>query len=429
LVIVRLVEVLDGGLHRSTGGRFFAWVFGGALESAIAADWLTSTWDQNAALAACSPAAAVAEEFVGRWLKDLLRIPEEASFALTTGCQMAHVTCLAAARHSVLQRVNWNVERQGLSHAPPITVISNKQRHGSIDRAVRLLGLGSDCIHEIPTDAGGRILVNAFANAVRSTSGPRIAVLCAGDINTGCSDHFSELIPLAKENDVWIHIDGAFGLMAQASESKRHQLNGVDEADSWATDGHKWLNVPFDCGFAFVRDSESHRDSMSGGGSYVASATDSRDQIDWNPEWSRRARGFAVYAALLELSRNGLEQLIDRCCRFAARLVDGIAELDGAEVLWRPELNQGLVRFLDRTPHATAADHDLATDATITAINATGEAFFSGTTWNGKSAMRVSVVNWRTTDRDVDRTLSAIEKVLLRRTAATDSSSGEAGTA
>ena len=411
-IVARLANAADAGLHGMTGGRFFAWVHGGALESAIAADWLTSAWDQNAAFYGCAPAAVVVEEIVGAWLKDLLRMPQEASFALTTGCQMAHVTSLAAARHALLKQANWDVERQGLSQAPAITVLCNQQRHGSIDRAVRLLGLGSDCIHEVSTDNGGRIEVDAFLAAIRKTRGPRIAVMSAGDINTGCFDRFSELIPLAQQHGVWVHIDGAFGLLAQASESKRFLLDGVEAADSWAADGHKWLNVPNECGFAFVRNSDSHRNAMTGGGSYIAVSSEARNPLDWNPEWSRRARGFPVYAALLELGREGLEDLIDRCCQYAADLIEGIGRLNGTEVLWHPELNQGLVRFLDTAPRATGTDHDRKTEATIAAINATGEALFSGTTWQGRSAMRVSLVNWRTTSNDIDRTISAIERVL-----------------
>lgn len=411
-VITHLAKAVDGGLIGSASGRFFAWVIGGGLESALAADWLTATWDQNAALSVCSPAAAVAEEIVGRWLKDLLELPPESSFALTTGCQMAHLTCLTAARHAVLATTGWNVELKGLCGAPAVSVICNELRHGSIDKAVRLLGFGSESIHPVPTDIGGRIETGAFAEILNNTPGPKITVLSAGDINTGCFDRFEELIPIARRNDSWIHVDGAFGLFAKASGSRRHLVAGVEAADSWATDGHKWLNVPFDCGFAFVRSKDAHRTSMTTGGSYVSASSEIRDQIDWNPEWSRRARGFPVYAALLELGRNGVGELVDRCCELAIRLIDGLSVHPGTDVLWRPTLNQGLVRFLDSATDAIESDHDRMTDKMIAEINSTGEAFFSGTTWNGKRAMRVSVINWRTTELDIERTLSAIARTV-----------------
>ena len=411
-VISHLAKAVEGGIIGSAGGRFFAWVIGGGLESALAADWLTAAWDQNAALSACGPAAAVAEEIVGRWLKDLLQLPSESSFALTTGCQMAHLTCLAAARNAVLTSSGWDVELKGLCGAPKISVICNENRHGSIGKAVRLLGLGSQALQPVSTDIGGKIETCCFAEKLKNAPGPKIVVLSAGDINTGCFDRFEELIPLARQFDSWIHVDGAFGLFAKTSQSQRHLVAGVEAADSWATDGHKWLNVPFDCGFAFVRAKDAHRASMTTGGSYVSTSSEVRDQIDWNPEWSRRARGFPVYAALLELGGAGVEQLIDRCCHLAAQLVDGLSALPCTEVLWRPTLNQGLVRFLDPTSNANESDHDHMTNEMIAAINSTGEAFFSGTTWNGKRAMRVSVINWRTTEQDIERTLSAIARTM-----------------
>ncbi len=412
-VITHLSQAVEGGLVNSAGGRFFAWVIGGGLESALAADWLTATWDQNAALSACSPAAAVAEEVVGRWLKELLGIPSESSFALTTGCQMAHVTCLAAARNSVLSASGWNVEAKGLCGAPAVSVICNEHRHGSIDKAIRLLGLGAESLHPVGTDRGGRMLPGAFEEALYKTHRRKIAVLSAGDINTGCFDHFEKLIPLAQKHESWVHVDGAFGLFANASRNHRHTLAGIEGADSWATDGHKWLNIPFDCGFAFVRNEDAHRSSMTTGGSYVSASSELRDQIDWNPEWSRRARGFPVYAALLELGREGVEEVVDRCCRLAARLIEGIDALPRTEVLWYPTLNQGVVRFLHSSTDAGESDHDRVTDKMITAINSTGDAFFSGTTWKGRRAMRISVVNWRTSDADIDRTISVIGELIL----------------
>jgi glutamate/tyrosine decarboxylase-like PLP-dependent enzyme len=235
-------------------------------------------------------------------------------------------------------------------------------------------------------------VIPANLKTALAENGPKILVLDAADLNIAAFDPFPELIPLAKAAGAWIHIDGAFGLFARASRAKRHLTKGLELADSWATDGHKWLNVPFDCGIAIIKNRAAHREAMTISASYIASETQARDQIDWNPEWSRRARGIPVYAALRELGRNGLEDLIDRTSRHCHTLVTEMARLPGIEMLWEPQLNQGLVRFLDQTPNATDADHDTRTTAMIAAINATGEAFFSPTLWKGKKAMRVSVV-------------------------------------
>jgi glutamate/tyrosine decarboxylase-like PLP-dependent enzyme len=413
-VVDHLVAATDGGLHGSAGGRFFAWVIGGGVPSALAADWLTAAWDQNAGLHAVAPAASVLEEVAGEWLKGLLGLPAEASFAFTTGCQMAHVTCLAAARHAVLRRAGWDVEGDGLAGAPAVRVLASDQRHGSIDRALRLLGLGTRRLEVLPTDRDGTLRPATLAEALRAGTGPAILVLNAADLNVAAFDPFAELVPLAHEAGAWVHVDGAFGLFARASRALGGRLDGVELADSWATDAHKWLNVPYDCGFAVVRDTAAHRASMTLDAAYL-SASAHRDQLDWNPEFSRRARGFAVYAALLELGRDGVAQLVERTCAHCRALVEGIGALEGAEVLWSPTLNQGLLRFPDPRPDAGRAAHDRSTDTVIAAVNATGEAFFSGTTWRGMRAMRVSVVNWRTTARDVERAVAAVAGVLDTR--------------
>ncbi|HSZ51125.1 MAG TPA: pyridoxal-dependent decarboxylase [Caulobacteraceae bacterium] len=410
-VIEELAAATAGGQLGSASGRFFAWVIGGALPSALAADWLASAWDVNAALYACGPAAAVVEEVAGAWVKDVLGLPKDVSFAFTTGCQIAHMTCLAAARHAVLRDVGWDVEAGGLAGAPPIRVLANDQRHGSIERALRFLGLGTRALQPLPTGKGGRLDAPTLATALGAGSWPTILVLDAGDLNIGAVDPFSDLIPMAKAAGAWVHVDGAFGLWARASRRHAHLLDGVELADSWSTDAHKWLNTPQDCGLAFVRDREAHRASMTLSADYISSDGEARDQIDWTPEWTRRARGYAVYAALRELGRDGLADLIERCCAHARGLAHGIAALPGAELVAAPTLNQGLVRFPAPSP-ATARDHDLRTDAVIAAINATGEAFFSGTTWQGRRAMRISVCNWRTSDADVARTLKAVDSVL-----------------
>lgn len=421
-VIRELISDVNGGLLGGAGGRFFGWVRGGSLPAALAADWLTGSWDQNAAVYATGPAAAVVEEVVGGWLKDILGIPAGASFALVTGCQMAHGTCLAAARHWLLANRGWDVEEQGLFGAPPIRVLSTVQRHGSIDRAVRLLGLGRSHVTELPTDAEGRLQADVLERAFQNDhSIPTIVVLQAGDVNIGAYDPFTTLIPIAKNYAAWVHIDGAFGLWANASPRYRHLLQDVHEADSWSTDGHKWLNVPYDCGYAFVAHPEAHRASMAHRAAYLTHDDEARDQIDWNPEWSRRARGFPTYAALRQLGRNGVAALVDRCCQHAHSLVIRMGALPNAEVIWQPVVNQGLVRFLDPKPDASQEDHDRFTDNVIAAVLASGEAFVSGTTWHERRVMRVSVCNWQTSELDVQRTVSAVAAVLQH--ASTDTSS------
>lgn len=412
-VVRELADDVSGGLLGSAGGRFFGWVIGGVLPAALATDWLTSTWQQNAALYVCSPAASVVEETVGSWLKDLLSLPESASFALVTGCQMAHVTCLAAARHALLGRRGWQVETQGLFGAPPIRILSSSERHGSFERAVRLLGLGTSQIQLLPVNDQGQLVSSVLeAKLAEEPGAPTLVLLQAGDINLGAYDCFEELIPIAKSYSAWIHVDGAFGLWAAASDRLRHYLKAIETADSWATDGHKWLNVPFDCGFAFVADRDSHRASLASEASYITLADNARDQMNWNPEWSRRARCFAVYAALRQLGRDGVTELVERCCQYAHSLVMEIGSLPGAQTVWEPTINQGLVRFLDRSPNATELDHDRRTDEVIAKILKTGEAFFGGTTWRGRRAMRVSVCNWRTNADDVKRVVNAVARVL-----------------
>ena len=411
-VIDDLAAATEGGLNGSPSGRFFAWVIGGTLTSAVAADWLTSAWDQNAGLYATAPAAAIAEEVVGSWLLDLLELPRDASFALVTGCQVAHLTALAAARHALLRDAGWNVELDGLFGAPPIRVIATEARHSTLDRAMRFLGLGERALHIIESDDRGCATRHALEEALHASGAPTLVVLAAADLNIGEFDSFRTLIPIAKAAGAWVHVDGAFGLFARASAAKRHLLDGVELADSWATDAHKWLNAPYDSGIAIVRDRDAHRTAMTLHASYLPPSDSGRDEVDWNPELSRRARGFALYASLRELGRDGVGEIVDRCCAHCHAIVTGIGALSGAELVAEPRLNQGLVRFLHPRPGATDADHDARTDAVIAAINATGEAFFGGVEWNGRRAMRVSVVNWRTSDADVARTIEATRRVL-----------------
>lgn len=414
-VIDDLVADVDRGLNASQGGRFFGWVIGGGMPSAIAADWLTTVWDQNAALYAATPAAAVVEEVAGAWLKDLFGLPPEASFAFVTGCQMAHVTCLAAARHAVLRDHGWDVERQGLFGAPRVRVLVNADRHDSVDVALRILGFGLDAIVPLPLDADRRVDAQGLSAALAQGEGPVILVLQAGELNLAAFDPFAELVPIARAAGAWIHVDGAFGLWARVSPDHRALAEGIELADSWATDGHKYLNVPYDSGFAFVRDAGAHRAAMNLSTSYLPTGGGvARDPIDWTPELSRRARGFAVYAALRELGRQGLAELVARTSRHATALATAIGSLPGAELVAVSGLNQALVRFLDPDPVATPADHDARTDAVIAAINVTGEALFGGVTWRGRRCMRISVCNWRTDEADVARAVEAVRRVLLQ---------------
>ncbi len=410
-VVDELVGQTNGGHNGSTGGRFFGWVIGGGLPSALAADWLVSTWDQNAAAAACGPAVAVIEEITGRWVKELLRLPMGASFAFTTGCQMAHVTCLMAARHALLGKAGWNVEEEGLIGAPSLRVVTSDQHHGSIERACQLLGIGRKAIKVMATNARGQVEAQTLAKILEGQGATTIVVLQAGDLNIGAFDRFRELIPIAREAGAWIHVDGAFGLWLRAG-CRDAALDGVDLADSWATDAHKWLNVPYDCGIAVIADPAAHRAATATTASYLVHANQVRDQMDWTPEWSRRARSVPVYAALRQLGRAGLVDLLERTCRHAHAIVTRTGDLEGAEVVWEPTINQGLVRFLDETSPQCQEAHDRRTDQVIAAINASGEALFTGTTWRGRRAMRVSVCNWRTNEADVERVVAAARKAI-----------------
>jgi len=412
-VIAQLVADVEGGLTGSAGGRFFAWVIGGVLPAALAADWLTSTWDQNAGMYRVAPAAAIVEEVCGRWLLELLGLPANASFALVTGCQMAHFTCLAAARNAVLAKRGWDVEAAGLNGAPAIRVVTGDQRHGTIERALRMLGMGRNCIVDIPVDDDGQLRGAALERALATApDAPSIVLLQAGDLNTGSFDPYAEVIPIARKYGAWVHVDGAFGLWVASSPEHRHLTAGVEKADSWATDGHKWLNVPYDCGYAIVADRDAHYRSLAHTSSYLSHSDVARDQVDWNPEYSRRGRGFATYAAIASLGREGIASLVARCCSHAREIVTRSAELPGVQVLHVPQINQGLLRFLDPRPGATDSEHDQRTEAVTARIAASGEALFACTTWRGRRCMRVSVSGWQTTDIDVDRTVRAIAACL-----------------
>jgi glutamate/tyrosine decarboxylase-like PLP-dependent enzyme len=400
VVIAALAAAADPGLVAEAAGRYFGFVIGGAVPASLAADWLTSAWDQNAGLYVCGPAASVVEEVAGAWLLQLLGLPPDASFGFVTGAQMANFTGLAAARHHVLGKAGWDVERRGLNGAPRVRVVVGEKRHGTIDRSLRMLGLGAPT-DVVPADAAGRML----AEHLRIGDEPTIVCAQAGEVNTGAFDPFH---PIADARDAapnaWVHVDGAFGLWAAVSDSLRHLVDGVERADSWATDAHKWLNVPYDCGIAFTAHPESHSGAFSARAPYLIAKGDTREQIDWNPEHSRRARAFPVYAAIRSLGRTGIADLVDRCCRHARRFAAGLEEL-GAEVLNDVELNQVLFRF--------ATDEE--TNDVLRGVQESGEAWMGGTTWDGREAIRVSVSNWLTSDDDVERTLAAYAGQLAAR--------------
>jgi glutamate/tyrosine decarboxylase-like PLP-dependent enzyme len=399
-VITDLVGSADPGLIASAGPRYFGFVIGGSLPAAIAADWLVSAWDQNGGGFDASPSLSVVEEVAARWVRDVLGLPADCGVGFVTGCQMANFTCLAAARHGVLRDAGWDVEAEGLQGAPRIRVITGSQAHVTVDVACRLLGLGAGRIERVPADDQGRMLPDALERMLAEGNGPAIVCSQAGEINTGACDPFQDVVAACREHGAWCHVDGAFGLWAAASPSRRRLLAGAQEADSWATDGHKWLNVPYDCGIAAVADSGAHRAAMTSTSAYVPEhAEEVPWGFDWSPEFSRRARGVPVYAALRSLGRAGLADLVDRGCNLAARMADGLAQADGVEVLNEVVLNQVLVRF---------DDDDAVTDAVIDGVQRDGTCWLSGSTFKGRRVMRISIVGWQTSERDADLSVAAI---------------------
>ncbi|GIJ60718.1 pyridoxal phosphate-dependent decarboxylase family protein [Virgisporangium aurantiacum] len=399
-VITALATAAGPGLMATGSGRFFGFVIGGVTPAALAADWLTATWDQNAGLYAVSPAAAAVEEIAGGWLLDILGLPGDASVGFVTGAQMANLTALAAARHEMLRRVGWDVEKRGLAAAPTVRVLAGADRHDTIDRALRFLGLGTDAIVAVEADSQGRMRVDALRRALDEQSGPVIVCAQAGNVNSGAVDPIGAIVDLAHGVGAWVHVDGAFGLWAAASPDLKPLLAGVERADSWATDAHKWLNVPYDSGLVFCAHPAAHRAAMGVRAAYLVHADGAgRDPLDHNPEFSRRARGFAVYAALRALGRSGVAEIVDRCCALARRFADRLGAADGVTVLNDVVLNQVLVRF---------DGPDERTRSVIDALRADGTCFVSGTTWRGRAAMRISVTNWTTDADDVDASVKAM---------------------
>src|SRR4051794_23594225 len=396
-VVEELAAAADPGIVAIPSGRYFGFVIGGGLPAALASDWLTSTWDQNAGLYVGGPAASVVEQVVREWVCELLALPPDASIGLVTGSQMGSVTALAAARYRVLERAGWDVARDGLAGGPRVRVLVGEKRHVTIDRALRLLGLGAP--EPVAADGQGRMDAGALRAALERGEGPTIVCAQAGEVNTGAFDPFEQIAEATAAHGAWLHVDGAFGLWAAASPRLRGLVRGVEHADSWITDAHKWLNVPYDSALVLCKDGEAHRASMTVSASYLIQDDTQtvRDQVDWVPEFSRRARGFAVYAALRSLGRSGLAELIERTCACAVRFADGIAVLDGVEVLNDVVLNQVLFRF----------ETDEQTDAVLRAVQEAGDVWMSGTVWEGRRAIRVSVSNWQTDDDEIDLALEA----------------------
>ena len=405
-VVDALVEAVEPGLVAMASPRYFGFVIGGSVPAALAVDWLTATWDQNSVLYLATPAASVVEEVAAGWLIELLGLPEGSSVGFTTSATMANFTGLAAARHAVLRSVGWDAEEDGLVGAPPIHVLVGNDVHASMLNAIRMVGLGRRRAIRIATDDEGRLRPADLRRVLAELpAGPTIVCGQAGEVNTGASDPFDAIADaLTARPGSWLHVDGAFGLWAAAVPSLRARLAGFDRADSWSTDAHKWLNVPYDSGLVFVRDAAAHRAAMGAAAAYLPPAPGSeRDPMDYVPEMSRRARGFAVYAALRSLGRDGLVELVERTCRVARRMADRLAAVPGAEVLNEVVLNQLLVRF---------DDDDARTRDVIARVQDDGTAWLGGTTFHGRVAMRISVSNWATDEADGDRSVEAIARCL-----------------
>ena len=400
-VVEELAAVGEQGVMAIGSGRWYGFVAGGAVPSSLAADWLVSAWDQNTGLAEPTPATSALEAVTGRWVLELLGLPPDSSFAFVTGCQMAHVTCLAAARHSVYRRAGWDLPQRGLAGAPPLRVVLGGKRHVTIKRALRLLGIGESQEVVLPADSEGRMATEQLGAALDGST-PTIVCAQAGEVNTGAFDDLEAIVELAARAGAWVHVDGAFGLWAAASPALAHLVAGYERADSWATDGHKWLNVPFDCGIALCAHRDDHEAAMEYAAPYLAVSEShvARDPMGYSPEFSRRARAVPVWAAIRELGREGITALVDRCCAHARAIAEGLAALPGCEIVNEVVLNQVLFRFED----------DVRTQAILAAVQEEGEAWMSPTTWDGRFTIRISVVGWRTSERDVERTVAAFAR-------------------
>ena len=397
-VVDMLARCVEPGLMAMPSGRFFGWVIGGTLPAAMAADWLTSAWDQNSGMRFATPGTVAVEEAAAAWLLDLLGLPAGADVGFVTGATMANFTGLAAGRQQVLTDHGWDLDRRGLNGAPRIRVLVGEERHGTIDLALRYLGLGAPA--PVPADDQGRLRVDALGEQLAAGSGPAIVCLQAGNLHSGAFDPLREAIAVAKEHGAWVHVDGAFGLWAGATGRLRHLVDGCDGADSWATDAHKTLNVPYDCGVAIVARPDALRAAMGMQASYLVRAEGPGDPLDRVPELSRRARGVPVWAALRSLGRSGVAELVDGLAGNARALAEGIAEIEGATILNDVVFTQVCVAFGD----------DDRTRAVTARVLADGTAWMSGSRWAGRDVLRISVSNWSTDARDIDTTVDAVRR-------------------
>jgi glutamate/tyrosine decarboxylase-like PLP-dependent enzyme len=397
-VIAELIAGAEPGVVGTQTGRYFGFVIGSALPASLAADWLATAWDQNGFSVVTSPAAAAVEDVAAGWLGELLGLPEGVSSGFVTGAQGANTTALAAARQHVLAAAGWDVARDGLNEAPRVRVLAGAERHVTIDRSLRLLGLGTSSLEVVRADDQGRMRADALREALEAETGPTIVCAQAGNVNTGAFDPLAEIAEACERIGAWLHIDGAFGLWAAASPRYRHLVAGSERADSWATDAHKWLNVPYDSGFVFCRRPDAQAEAMAVAASYLQRAG-GRSPSDWVPESSRRARGFAVWAALRALGRSGVADLIDRCCEHARSFAELLGAEADVEILNEVVLNQVLVRF---------GDDDETTREIIRRVQEDGTCWLGATDWQGRAAMRISVSSFRTTAADVERSAAAI---------------------
>lgn len=402
-LVEELAELAEPGLTAMGSGRYFGFVIGGALPASLAADWLVSAWDQNAGLARPTPAVSALEAVTGRWVLELLGLPARSSFAFVTGCQMAHVTSLAAARQAVYARIGYDLREHGLAGAPPLRVVVGAKRHITLTRALRLLGIGRAQEHVVPVDGQGRMRAELLPEALDGATGtPTIVCAQVGEVNTGACDDVEAIVATAHAVGAWVHVDGAFGLWAAASPRLARHVQGHAGADSWATDAHKWLNVPYDCGIALCAHPEMHAAAMEYAAPYLAVADTEaeRDPMGYSPEFSRRARALPAWAAIRSLGRAGIAAMVERSCEHATAIAEGLATLPGCEILNEVVLNQVLLRF----------DSDERTAAIVDAVQREGEAWMSPTSWDGRQAIRISVSCWRTDAEDVRRTLDAFAR-------------------
>ena len=400
-VIDELVAASTPGLMASAGPRYFGFVVGGSLDASLVADVLASGWDQNAFNEALSPAAIAVEDVAGRWLKEILGLPASASVGFVTGAQGANTVGLAAARWWVLHHAGWDVGRDGLAGVPPVRVLVGAERHATIDRAIRFLGLGESAMHVVPALPNGSMDPDALAAVVADLGdGPTIICAQAGNVSTGACDDLTATAGIARASSAWLHVDGAFGLWAAASPRTRHLVAGIELADSWACDGHKWLNVPYDCGYAICARPDVHATAMAYTASYLTGQVAGREfgGGDFVAESSRRARGFPTWAAIRSLGRSGIAELVDRTCALARRFAEGLALIPGVQVVNEVVLNQVLVRVGDEQM-TNRIERWLHNDGTL---------WLGATTWRGERLLRISVSNWSTTEEDVDRCVQAI---------------------